>query len=450
LALTRKANVHLSNAVTLHLCYDIDMKVLLVSANTEQVNMPVMPLGLACVKEAVRQAGHDVHALNLMTPEDTDVDLPAAIRNVEPDVIGISVRNIDDQSLTAPRFLLDAVRPVMATCRRLSRAPVVLGGAGFSIFPQDVLDYLGADYGIQGEGEGVFVDLLSCLSQRVPVPLLPGLYFSDGRKPRAPETETVLDNHALPEPDGALSSHPGFDPHNIWLPFQTRRGCPLGCSYCSTPAIEGTRLRKRSPENVVAALGRQVAAGLSRFFFVDNTFNLPLSYAKALCDAIIASGLKIQWQAIVYPNFMDEELVRKMARAGCVQVSLGFESGDEGILKGMNKRTDPATITRISGMFGDQGIRRMGFLLLGGPGETRDTVLRSLDFVRRLQPEMMRITVGIRIYPHTAMERIARAEGVVPPGDALLQPRFYLRKELTPWLQKTVRALAAEHPNWIT
>jgi hypothetical protein len=63
---------------------------------------------------------------------------------------------------------------------------------------------------------------------------------------------------------------------------------------------------------------------------------------------------------------------------------------------------------------------------------------------------MMRITVGIRIYPHTAMERIARAEGVVPPGDALLQPRFYLRKELTPWLQKTVRALAAEHPNWIT
>jgi radical SAM superfamily enzyme YgiQ (UPF0313 family) len=425
------------------------MKVLLVSANTEQVNMPVMPLGMACVKEAVRQAGHTVNALNLMTPADTEVELPGAIRDFKPDVIGISVRNIDDQSMAAPRFLLDAARPVMEACRRLSNAQVVLGGAGFSIFPQEVLDYLGADYGIQGEGEGVFVDLLSRVAQKAPVPDLPGLFFPGRRRARPPDTEKMLDGYSLPDPDRSLSSHPGFDPENIWLPFQTRRGCPLCCSYCSTPAIEGTRLRKRSTESVVSALGRQVAAGFTKFFFVDNTFNLPLSYAKALCDAFIASELKIRWQAIIYPNFVDEELVRKMARAGCVQVSLGFESGDEEILKGMNKRTDPAAIVRISNLFRAHGIRRMGFLLLGGPGETRATVGRSLDLVRRLRCDMMRITVGIRIYPHTALEGIARAEGIVDPGDSLLFPRFYLREELIPWLPDTIRALVAGHPGWI-
>jgi len=426
------------------------MKVLLISANTEQVNMPVMPLGMACVKQAVQKAGHTVQALNLMRPEDIEGLLFVALRDFEPEVIGISVRNIDDQSMAAPRFLLDAVKPVMTVCRKFSKVPVVLGGAGFSIFPQSVLDYLGADFGIQGEGEGVFVALLSCLDRKAPVRNLPGLYFSDGRRARPPEAAKALDGYLLPDPDKALSSHPGFDSQKIWLPFQTRRGCPMACSYCSTPVIEGTRLRKRSPESVVAALGLQVAAGFTQFFFVDNTFNLPLSYAKALCDGIIASGLKIRWQAIIYPNFVDEDLVRKMARAGCVQVSLGFESGDEGVLKNMNKRTDPATIVRISNIFRRHNIGQMGFLLLGGPGETKATVERSLSFVRRLDLDMMRLTVGIRIYPHTPLARAARRLGMIPDEAPLLQPRFYLREELTPWLPETIRALAAEHSNWIT
>ncbi len=410
--------------------------------------MPVMPLGLACVKEAARRAGNSVRALNLMTRADIDELLPGAIREFGPEAIGISVRNIDDQSRESPRFLLDAVKPVMSACRRLSNAPVILGGAGYSIFPQSVLDYLGADFGIRGEGEEVFVRLLSHLARKEPVPDLPGLYFSDGRPARNPEPVKLLDAYPLPDPDRSLSSHPGFDPKNIWLPFQTRRGCPMVCSYCSTPLIEGTRLRKRSPESVVSALRHHVDAGLTQFFFVDNTFNIPMSYAKTICDAIIASGLDIRWQAIIYPNFVDEELVEKMAKAGCVRISLGFESGDEGILKQMNKRTDLTTIIRLSNLFKAGGILRMGFLLLGGPGETRATVEKSLAFVQSLDFELMRITVGIRIYPHTPLARLARTQGLIPPDDTLLTPRFYLREGLIPWLPEKIKALAAEHPNW--
>lgn len=426
------------------------MRILLISPNTEQINMPVMPLGMACVARAAQRAGHSVKTLNLMTPADSRKRVLETVYAFHPDAIGISVRNIDDQSATRPRFLLDAVKPVVDACRLSSVSPIILGGAGFSIFPQSVLNHLGADMGIQGEGEGVFIELLSCLERGECVPGLPGLHFSDGRPVHPFAVHKTLDDYELPLLDPSFPVRSDTGEGAIWLPFQTRRGCAMDCSYCSTPVIEGRRLRKRSIVSVVAALHHYVKAGISKFYFVDNTFNLPMSYAKALCDAIIESGIDIHWQAIVYPNFVDEELAAKMTRAGCVQVSLGFESGDETMLKRMNKRTDPSTIERISCLFKAHGIRRMGFLLLGGPGESVETVQNSFDFADRLDLDSMRLSVGIRIYPHTAIERLARSEGLISANDTLLHPRFYLRSELAGWLLKTASDLAAAHKNWIS
>ena len=150
--------------------------------------------------------------------------------------------------------------------------------------------------------------------------------------------------------------------------------CPMNCSYCSTPSIEGRITRKHSAEYIIEFLRQYVESGIDRFFFVDNTFNIPLSYAKALCDQIIASGLTIGWRCILYPWKIDDELVEKMAKAGCKEVALGFESGSAGILKRLNKRFRPDDVRRISEMLRKQGIHRLGFLLLGGPGETKETV----------------------------------------------------------------------------
>jgi len=132
------------------------MRVLLISANTEKINMPTLPLGLARVAAATLKAGHDVTMVDFMTEGDVGSTLRGAIGGFHPQVIGISVRNIDDQNMKGPKFLLDPVREVVAGCRSLSEAKIVLGGAGYSIFPMDALSYLGADMGIQGEGEAVF------------------------------------------------------------------------------------------------------------------------------------------------------------------------------------------------------------------------------------------------------------------------------------------------------
>lgn len=425
------------------------MRVLLVSANTETINMPVLPLGLACVDEAARSAGHDVKLVDLMDQQDTRLVLQNAVDGFQPEVIGISVRNIDDQCMENPGFLLDSVKDFVNDCRSLADAPVVLGGAGYSIFPESALAYLGADMGIQGEGEIAFITLLERLSRKADLSGIPGLYLSD--QGIQGNVQFTKDLNGCPLPLPGAQQWTSFISRNqeIWLPFQTRRGCPLNCSYCSTATIEGKIMRKHSPTRVVDALSRYVEAGFDRFFFVDNIFNLPLSYAKELCDRLAKAKLNISWRCILYPWRVDEELVEKMSEAGCKEVSLGFESGSEKILRAMNKKFQLEEVRRTSERLKRYGIRRMGFLLLGGPGENRKTVEESLAFADSLDLEAMKITMGIRIYPYTDLARTAIKEGTIAPDDDLLFPKFYMVPGLDEWLRSIVSTWMDGRPHWL-
>lgn len=423
------------------------MRVLLISANTETINMPILPMGLGCVAAALKDAGHDVRFLDLMAIESWRRLLTDVLADPAPEIIGISIRNIDDQDSANPRFLLEEARSVVAYCKANARVPVVLGGAGYSIFPESVLDYTGADLGIQGEGEAAFVMLLERLAAGKALDDVPGLYIR-GRGIQAPRIfERPLDRMPLPAPDlfdARLADNPSY-----FLPIQTRRGCPLRCSYCSTPAIEGALIRQRSAKTVVASLAQWRAAGFRRIFFVDNVFNLPEGYARALCDRITAARLDIQWRGIIYPGRVSEALVRAMARAGCRDVSLGFESGFQPILDAMHKRFSLDDVREAARLLADHGIGRMGFLLLGGPGETRETALQSLAFADSLELETVKLTVGLRIYPDTTLARTAVRDGVIAPDTDLLQPHFYISPGLEDWLRETVRTWMADRPNWL-
>jgi radical SAM superfamily enzyme YgiQ (UPF0313 family) len=223
----------------------------------------------------------------------------------------------------------------------------------------------------------------------------------------------------------------------------------MDCNYCSTSTIEGRILRKQSPDYVVDVISRYVEAGYHRFQFVDNTFNLPQSYVEALCDKIITAGMDIKWISIIYPTKIDERLIEKMAQAGCVGVSLGSESGSNKILKKMNKKFRTKDVRRVSELFKKYGIRQMGFLLFGGPGEDKRSVEESLAFADSLNIETMKISIGIRTYPFTALARTAVEEGIIAPDDDLLFPKFYMTKGLEDWLRKTVDDCRKDRPHWM-
>ncbi len=424
------------------------MHILLISANTEKINMPTLPIGLGCVAAAVTAAGHGVEFLDLMGVDDWQPRLRAALTGHAPDLIGISIRNIDDQFSQTPRFLLETAREVVAFCQAHSRAPIVLGGAGYSIFPESALDYTGAAMGIQGEGELPMVLLLERLAAAAPLDDVPGLWIR-GKGLQAPRAYgRDLDRFPLPGPE--LFDARFADDPNYFLPIQTRRGCPLDCSYCSTATIEGSVIRKRSPTAVIAALKRWRAAGFTRVFFVDNIFNLPESYAVELCEGLADAGLNLRWRAILYPGMLGERLVRAMSASGCREVSLGFESGAQPMLDILHKRFSPQDVEEASRLLADHGIGRMGFLLLGAPGETRETVLQSLAFADSLKLEAVKVSVGLRTYPYTELSRTAVREGLIASEAELLMPRFYITPGLDEaWLRQTVKKWIADRPNWM-
>lgn len=423
------------------------MRVMLISANTETINMPTLPIGLGCVAAALQKKEHEVEFLDLMTEDAPQDYLRKTIGYFEPNVIGISIRNIDDQNSAAPQFLLEKAKPLVSLCKKLSKAPVVLGGAGYSIFPENALDYLDADMGIQGEGESAFPMLLERLESGAKVSDIPGLYIKRQGLQAERAYRKKLDE--LPLPDPALFDLSVAQNSAYYLPVQTRRGCPLRCSYCSTSTIEGSLIRKRSPENVVRELARWRAAGFTKIFFVDNIFNLPESYALELCRRIEAAGLDIEWRCILYPGGVTETLVKNMALAGCREVSLGFESGQQDMLDSFHKRFSLKDIRRAAQILAEHGVVRMGFLMFGGPGETRASVENSLDFAESLKLEAMKITVGIRIYPYTDLAKIALKAGAIGPDTNLLFPHFYIEKGLEDWLRSTVAVRIANRPNWM-
>jgi radical SAM superfamily enzyme YgiQ (UPF0313 family) len=423
------------------------MRILLISANREEIYMRTLPLGLACVAAATKKQGHEIMLLDLMEEENPLESVQKGISNFDPEVIGLSIRNIDDQKMEPARFLLDRNKEIVSLCRQLSMAPIVLGGAGFSIFPEQTLDYLEADMGIQGEGEAVFPKLVERLHQKEDLAGLPGLYLPG--KGLQGERTFVPKLDALPWPDVFSWFSSGRDLNKYWMTVQTRRGCPMDCSYCSTAVIEGKMIRKRSPEAVAKDIGNQIEAGLEQFYFTDNIFNLPPDYAKALCRQLKGLKTKPRWVCILYPGKVDAELARLMAEAGCLNASIGFESGSESVLRSLNKHFSLGDVRQTSQILGDAGIKRMGFLLLGGPGETKSTVEESLKFADSLPLEAVKITVGIRIYPGTSLAWTALQEGVITETTNLLFPTFYLARGLEDWLQSTVRPWIAERPTWL-
>ncbi len=423
------------------------MKVLLISVNTYPVNMPTLPLGLACVAAATQRAGHQVKLIDLTSPESWPAVLERSVGDFQPDMVGISVRNIDDQARPATQFLLARVKQVVDKCRTLTRAPVVTGGAGYSIYPESVLAYLGADMGIRGEGESAFPALLDCIQHGRNVADVPGVYLPGRRKSVRNRFEANLDN--LPFPDERLWLASELAAEDVWIPVQTRRGCPMDCSYCSTAAIEGRARRAHSPASVIDMIEHHVKAGFNKFYFTDNTFNIPSVYAGELCKRIRASGINITWMCILYPWEMEEALVSDMAQAGCREVSLGFESGNTEMLYRMNKKFDVHAVRRTSLLLNRYGIRQTGFLLLGGPGESRSSVAESLAFADSLPLDTVKLTAGIRMYPHTQLARLARAERIIEPDDDLLYPRFYLAEGLEGWLDETVAEWMSTRPHWI-
>ena len=429
------------------------MRLLFISTNRCRLVFLPLPLGLAAVVAAVGEA-HEVRVLDFMFAEDPLAQVDRAVAEFRPEVIGISVRNIDNQDSRLPEIYFPEVKDLVQHLRGVSPAPVVLGGAGFSVAPLEFMEFTGADFGMVGEGE-FFARFLQVYPEKA-WDQVPGLIWRQDRGLKLNPRQPVPQLEVLPGPaleyftPGRYQETPGSAGLPGMIPVQSRRGCPMRCIYCSTPLLEGTRTRAWAPEQVASWLAAwHEQWGLSRFYFVDNIFNCPVDYGRRLCRAIAALGLPLEWVCLINPAFPDQELFELIRAAGGAMVQVGNESGSELVLSRLGKGFALRQVERTLKMLQAAHLPFTCFLLLGGPGETRETLQESVAFLEAYQPKMVNLKAGIRIHPGLPLHRLALAEGVVKPEDNLLWPKFYLAPAIREWIWDYLGEVSARHPNWI-
>ncbi len=405
------------------------MLVMLVYSNRTRILEPAPPIGLSYVAEAARQAGHEIRFVDLMISGDPHGELRQSLGEFRPEAVGFSVRNIDNVVAQRTSWHLDEVAEMIATVRAHSRAWIVLGGPAVSILGATALERMPADFVVAGEGEVAFPRLLSALAGSRDFTGIGGLCYRRGRE--------IITNE--PERQSAFGPS-GMENWVRWRPYEraggawaihTKRGCPLSCLYCNYPAMEGRALRQRGAAEVVDEIEHVLATvGPRTFEFTDSTFNVPVDHALNICREIIRRKLRVNLSAVgLNPLTVSEELFALLKQAGFCSLVITPDAASETMLASLRKGFGVDQVRRTARLARESGIRCTWFFLLGGPGETHETVEETVSFVEEHLNWKRFLTIfmtGIRILPGTDLARQAVAENYLAAGRDLCEPIFYL------------------------
>ncbi|HQJ05256.1 MAG TPA: lipid biosynthesis B12-binding/radical SAM protein [Spirochaetota bacterium] len=408
------------------------MKVLMLALNREKFPDPVFPLGASYIAGALSKAGHIVDVFDACFLENPQIELENFLKGKSYDSIGVSIRNVDNNSFSIAENYLNYYKSMVDICRKYSKAPITLGGSGFSIFPELYMKELGADYGIKGEGEYAFLELLKKIETGDPP--AEKLFYS----------ETIKDINFDTFPD-----RKGFDIDKYYkysgcINIQTKRGCAYNCSYCTYPVLEGRSYRFRSAKNVVDEIEFwNKSKGIDYIFFVDNVFNHPENYALEICNEIIRRKLKIKWTGFFTPTLSDNEFIGKCLESGLTSADFGTDAFSPETLKGYNKSFTVEDIFRSCEICKERGIKFNHSLIFGGPNETMDTLKETLANVELTAPTSVIGFIGVRLYAGTQIAETFK------DLDIGITPVFYIseavRDEILDYLAEYVK----DKRNWI-
>ena len=366
------------------------MRIAFVSPNREQLPDPVVPLGLLYMM-AVAGDRHEKTLIDLCFDADPLETLGRELVRSAPDLVAIGMRNIQNADYTGTQTTLDYYDDVVKTVRASTGAPIVMGGGGFSIIAGDLMRRYAVDFGIAGEGERAFAQLLDRLeSGSRDLSGISNVYGPDGApasQARPAGRSDYLDIRTSVRPDRRLLSDRYYEHSGIGS-IQTKRGCALRCDYCTYPLIEGRVIRQRYADDVAGEWQDMLdaAPSIAHVFVVDAVFNLPPEHARQTCNALIERGIRTPWTCYLNPIRFDQELADLMARAGCAGVEIGSDSGTNEGLARLKKGFTTDHIVRTSEACRRAGIKDCHTFVLGTPGETLDDVERSLDFLEALDP----------------------------------------------------------------
>ena len=399
-------------------------KVLLVNPN--EMKPPVTPIGLDYIASALESAGFEVDLIDLCFASSFKEELDAYFKDYDPLVIGVTVRNTDDCYYLSQDFIVPRIKEIVDYIKRKTPRPIILGGVGFSVMPEPILAYIGAELGIWGDGEGPLPALATRLAAGEDYYAIPGLIFrKDGRyHSNPPELADLL---AFPLPRRETVDNLRYFREGGMGSVETKRGCEQRCIYCADPLAKGRRYRLRPPSVVADEIEALLAQGVDNLHLCDSEFNLPYYHAVGICEEIMRRGLgeKLSWYAYLSPVPFPEELARLMLQAGCKGINFGVDHGADRMLKNLGRPFASADIKETAALCHRLQIPFMYDLLLGGPGESKESLSETIAMMKAINPSRVGISAGVRIYPGTRLAEIA-LEDMSAGGTNL-------RGSITPW-----------------
>ncbi len=399
-------------------------KLLFISANKFTIPYPVYPLGISYLFTYLSERLPDydlrIFDFNIKTPE----SLRNYLAEFSPDYIGLSLRNVDDVNFYTQESFIAGYKVIMEIIRDATSTPVIIGGSAFSIFPYEFFRLLQPDYGIKGEGEESLLKFLISLDNGKPDLTIDGLVYSENGQIKVNER-----NHFIKTPDLNFDTDLlGF----YWdkagmVNVQTKRGCPYNCIYCTYPIIDGSNLRTLDPDKIVHTLRNLYEKHkVDYVFFTDSVFNISNNFNVELAKKLIDSKLPVHWGAYFSPHNLTLEHLRLFAGAGLTHIEFGTESLSDTTLKNYGKHFGVDEVVRVSDYCNEAKIYFCHFMIIGGYGETEFTINESFENSKRIANTVFFPFIGMRIYPGTTLHEISLKEGIVKPGEDLLEPVYYI------------------------
>ncbi len=432
------------------------VNILIVVTNRYSGPVPVMPIGACLVAEAVERAGHRVRVLDLMFEEEPLHALESELSKTDPHIVGLSVRNIDNNDMQNPVAFFKDLKPLVETTRRKTQATIVLGGAAVAVMPEELLRYTEADLAVLGDGEIVFPQYLKALSHGGLPNQIPGIAWleNDVFRKNTGYMARFSDGSVAPNFHRWINVR-AYLSRLSTIPIQTKLGCHFKCVYCTYRKIEGNDYRLSTPGNVVDTIRYLSLKGVRDIEFIDNVFNSPYDHALAICEGIASVQLDVRLQSLeLNPLFLDDVLLTAMERAGFVGIGITVESASDAVLNGLQKGFTAEHVHNAARVIQHHKLPCLWIFMMGGPGETQETVQETLRFAGRfIRPtDVAFFNIGIRIYPGTELEQKARKEGVlILPPEEMLEPVFYFSPMLNlEWLLNTMRNALSTHMNYIS
>ncbi|MDR1763036.1 MAG: radical SAM protein [Dysgonamonadaceae bacterium] len=408
----------------------MNKKILLISANRLHDPYPIYPIGISYLATYLKKSLPGIEILTFDMNRGTSEELASIIVAQKPDYIGVSIRNIDGANSFDQKSFIPDYEEITIIVKKNSSAPLILGGAGFSLYPKILFDRLNADFAVKGEGEKALTELITCLETGSDYSAIEGLIYRKNGvivlNQRTSFSTSLTVNY---EPDLV----DWYWQHSGMLNIQTKRGCYHRCVYCSYPLIEGRRVRTLETEEVIDNIERLLREkNINYVFFTDSLFNIDRRNTMELAETIIRRGLKVNWAAYFSPSNLTDEELALYKRSGLTHIEFGTESFCDEQLRNYGKDFDFETVLKTSELALKNNIFYAHFMILGGYGETDATLAETFENSRLLRYTVIFPFVGMRIYPGTALQQYAIRDGVIAADDDLLEPRYYISRNFEP------------------